>query len=642
MKKQTRCLDTSSLFLPCSIVASSVIFLYAFLLISKLVMIFCLSGSYFKSLELIDIWQAVRVSFVYDWYVIAHFLLPLAILLFLPVRSRAFFKTISILIVLVLLVVCFFTIGDIVFFSLFFTHLGTETITALGHIPFILSLGFGTYWYITFSLMGVFVFLLYKLCQLINKYYVPPVYNKYACGLREGIIVLLVFGMIFGIKGKLSFHGRSLGMMTAQKLIHPKKVDIALNGVFSFVTALRYYEKRELFFLEDEAVHFVEGQVVQNNETVLQHSYPLWRQRKGNLNGKKLNAVIILLESWDKKYLDGQEDVTPFFHHLKKNALYYDKFYAAGSRSLLGVTASFFSIPYVWGLPYLNTGLEKYNFPRWADLLQQAGWQTVFVQSDNRLSEKAANWTKYLGFKEFYGKEDIPLQADYPPFNKGFDMEAGQFLFQRLNQIQKPFVAVFYTSSTHSPYGPVLSRDYMPFTNPKNQYEEYCNRLNYSDASLKAFFESAQMQDWFDDTVFFILPDHRAIFSATPWEKEETPYDSFLMVYSPGQHISSVNTQNVVATPEDLMPSVFEIINTSIPYATAGVSVFSKNRANNKFVYSENGKIFVFTSQGYEQFAMSELQKMPASQWPIAARQAVLFNEGLYHLIRQNRLVPKN
>lgn len=58
----------------------------------------------------------------------------------------------------------------------------------------------------------------------------------------------------------------------------------------------------------------------------------------------------------------------------------------------------------------------------------------------------------------------------------------------------------------------------MPFPNPQNQYEQYYNRLNYADAALEEFFEKAQKGDWFSDTVFFIFPDHRAIFSATPLE----------------------------------------------------------------------------------------------------------------------------
>ncbi len=635
------CRNRSSLFLPACIAGGAILFLYFFLLFSKILMVFCLSGDYFNSLSVSEILRSFLTSFTYDWYVVAHFLLPLLILLFMPIKGKWFLKILTVCIVLLLCVLCFFTAGDIIFFNLFFSHLGTEAITALAHIPFILSMAFGTYWYVTFPLIGGTVYILYLLCRFVDKYYVAPEWDWVFLAFRTSLVVLLVLCLLFGIKGKLSFHGRSLSSMTAQKLANPKMTDIALNGVFSTFDSLRHYQSRDLFFTKEDALAFMTQRVHSPKEQVLNKEYPLWRKLQKSTEKKPLNAVIILLESWDKKYLDVQPDITPFFHNLKKDSLYYENFYSTGSRSLLGVTSSFFSIPYVWGLPYLNTGLEKYNFPRWAALLQNRDWQTLFLQSDYRLSEKAANWTQYLGFEYFYGKEDIPIEADYPSFNKGFDMEAGQFFAQRLKKMKKPFFAVFYTSSTHSPYTAVLSRKHMPFAEPKDQYEQYYNRLSYADAALKEFFEQAKKEAWFKDTVFFIFPDHRAIFGATPLTEKETPFDSFLLVYAPGL-ISAGKPKEVVATPEDILPSVLDVMGADIPYASTGSSIFDKNRHNEKFVYGENGDMYAFGRNGFARFSLHELKNTPLSQWPQQAQNAVLFNEGVYHTISQNMITPKN
>lgn len=285
-----------------------------------------------------------------------------------------------------------------------------------------------------------------------------------------------------------------------------------------------------------------------------------------------------------------------FFTILKKNPYIMDTLILPAHGVYWG-TSAFFTILCVAGLPYLNTGLESYNFLRWVETLRQAGWHTLFLQSDYRLSEKAGNWTKYLGFGKFYGKEDIPVLADSPSFNKGFYNSAAAFFFQQLHQIAKPFFAVFYTSSTHSPYTAVLSRQHMPFPNPQNQYEQYYNRLNYADAALEEFFEKAQKGDWFSDTVFFIFPDHRAIFSATPLEGTETPYDSFLLVYASGL-LPPGNQDSVVVTPEDALPSIFDLIGEPILFASAGSSLFDSNRTDEKFVYAENGDIYVFSPWG--------------------------------------------
>lgn len=254
-------------------------------------------------------------------------------------------------------------------------------------------MAFGTYWYVTFSVMAGAAAIIFFLFRLINKYYVPPVWNKKACLLRSGIIIVLIFLILFGIKGKFSFHGRSLSSMTAQKLGNAKMTDIALNGVFSSFESLRRYKKRDLLFSEQEALAFVSMQTLTENESAPLSDYPLWQQSKTSSGKSKLNAVIIFLESWGMQNIKTQPDITPSFHKILQNGVLYERFYSAGKRSLLGVTASFFSIPYVWGLPYLNSGLEKYNFPRWAVSLQEAGWQTIFLQSDYHLYEKAANWT---------------------------------------------------------------------------------------------------------------------------------------------------------------------------------------------------------------------------------------------------------
>lgn len=137
----------------------------------------------------------------------------------------------------------------------------------------------------------------------------------------------------------------------------------------------------------------------------------------------------------------------------------------------------------------------------------------------------------------------------------------------------------------------------MPFPNPQNQYEQYYNRLNYADAALEEFFEKAQKGDWFSDTVFFIFPDHRAIFSATPLEGTETPYDSFLLVYASGL-LPPGNQDSVVVTPEDALPSIFDLIGEPILFASAGSNLFDSNRTDEKFVYAENGDIYVFSPWG--------------------------------------------
>ena len=128
-----------SILLPGAIGVGSVLGLYLFLVICKLIMVFGLSGAYFDGLPSVEIMRAFGVSFTYDTYVIACFLLPLIVLLFIPMKGKWFLKTLATFIVFVLDALFFFTIGDILFFSLFFTEFFFNLIqfNLIGNIQFI-------------------------------------------------------------------------------------------------------------------------------------------------------------------------------------------------------------------------------------------------------------------------------------------------------------------------------------------------------------------------------------------------------------------------------------------------------------------------------------------------------------------------
>ena len=70
------------LFLPFWLMAGSVLFLFLFLLFSKVVLVFFMSSSYFQPLSCSEIFLSFACSFRYDAYVVAHFLLPLLLAMF--------------------------------------------------------------------------------------------------------------------------------------------------------------------------------------------------------------------------------------------------------------------------------------------------------------------------------------------------------------------------------------------------------------------------------------------------------------------------------------------------------------------------------------------------------------------------------
>ena len=66
-----------------------------------------------------------------------------------------------------------------------------------------------------------------------------------------------------------------------------------------------------------------------------------------------------------------------------------------------------------------------------------------------------------------------------------------------------------------------------------------------------------------------------------------------------------------VAAQEDLLPSVFDAIGASFPFASSGDSIFDEKRRQEKFVYGEDGLIYTFTEKGFEKLSSGRSKKSP-------------------------------
>lgn len=93
---------------------------------------------------------------------------------------------------------------------------------------------------------------------------------------------------------------------------------------------------------------FVRDNLLDKSEEVfVDEKYTLMRQRiKFNVNAQGYNVIIILLESWQKDYIDSlagtNYGVSPNFDNISKDSIMFDNFYANGQRSIMGLMSLFF------------------------------------------------------------------------------------------------------------------------------------------------------------------------------------------------------------------------------------------------------------------------------------------------------------
>lgn len=270
----------------------------------------------------------------------------------------------------------------------------------------------------------------------------------------------------------------------------------------------------------------------------------------------KPNVVLILLESWSAYYVDffGGKGfgITPNLDRLASQGIAFTRHYSPERRSISAIQAALTGIPPISGLPSLGFGLETMASGNVGGYFGSMGYYTIFVQSSMRRSFYMDAIAKSLGFKDYYGMEDITVELNYPDSKAsvfGWDYETYNLFAEKLKEAGKPFFAFIFTGTTHVPYAP-LPEQFMKFPHNTETEDGFKNTLYYADWSLGEFFKSIENEPWFTDTIFIITADHDlGKFENTEYpENFHVPFVIWSPKFTQGSVIDNV-TSHIDITP---------------------------------------------------------------------------------------------
>ena len=609
----------------------SVVFFLCFVLLFLLarVAVLVMASNYFENLNSHDILFSFLHGTRFDLHVLGLLFCPLVALFMLPYRNKTIIKIFSTIFVFIFVAFAIFLTADVIFFSIFNNHIGVEIFTSFTHLGFFVQMAFQVYYYITIPLFILLGFGVYLICRYIRCY--PTTMEEKRFITKSVIVLILLMPLTFLIvKGKLQFHGRNLSIMDAQVLGNAQSKDLILNGLYTTMNAVRKHQKRRLYFDNPtENLHIVTAQEKQSDP-----SFPFERQRLVfNKKNNNYNFVLFVLESFDPVLIDKYPEVIPFFMQLKKQGTYYKNFLSSGNRSLIGVTATLFSVPYVWGLPTMKNGLGEKEFSRLATYYRHKGYRTLNIITDQAASDNANLMAEYMGFEQFFAKPNIPLTHQYPMFHKGFDYEGLEFLLRQINAGEGKFFAYFYTSTLHTPYDILVSKEHQLYPMDTEEHQ-FLNRASYTDAALANFFEKARKETWFKDTIFLFLPDHRAPLANRKKGTNITQdkFQSFLLMYGAG---IPNKVEDIFGTQEDVLPTLLDLLNSSENYASSGQSLLDPYRTQNKCIYEEHDNTVHVVGPKTQQVA-SEATAEDILTLPIPIQEAIRFNEAIYKSLSNN------
>ncbi|MCP1457566.1 MULTISPECIES: LTA synthase family protein [Pseudomonas] len=273
---------------------------------------------------------------------------------------------------------------------------------------------------------------------------------------------------------------------------------------------------------------------------------------------RKPNIVLVTIESLSAKYLGSngdQRNLTPNLDALRKQSLYFNNFYATGTRTDRGLEAITLAIPPTPGRSIVKRIGRESGFASLGQQLNAVGYDSVFVYGgrgyfDNmnaffsgngyRVVDQTSVDESEIHFKNAWGMADEDL---YKQTLKLADANHAQ---------QQPFLLQLMTTSNHRPY-----------TYPDNRIDIKSGNgrdgaVKYTDYAIGQFLEQARQKPWFDNTIFVFVADHTAGSAG----KEDLPINNYqipLFIYAP--KLIEPREDGQLASQIDLAPTLLGLLN---------------------------------------------------------------------------------
>lgn len=339
---------------------------------------------------------------------------------------------------------------------------------------------------------------------------------------------------------------------------------LSRNGVFEFIRAFRSnkidYKAFYKVIPENEATNFI------NSSRVPTSSPPF------NLEGKKPNIVMIVVESLGAKFigpLGGNSQITPYLNKLAQESIFFENFYATGTRTVRGLEALSLSVPPTPGYAVVKRPDHKGLFSI-GNTFKNNGYSTTFLYGGRGFFDNMNSFFSGNGFS-------IIDQQDFKDQEISFSNAWGvcdEDLFKKalhtinLREKKKPFLMFLLTTSNHR-----------PFTYPEGRIDipsgtSRAGAVKYTDFAIGKFLEEATHQEWSKDTIFVVVADHSTE-GRGQFDLEMNDFHIPLWIYSP--HLLKPQVISKVSSQIDLLPTLIHILSLKDESPFFGQSMLNPN-----------------------------------------------------------------
>ena len=441
-----------------------------------------------------------------------------------------------------------------------------------GNLGSIIGTEFLNHWYL------VLLFLI--VMGLLWKLYATPRATTNLRYLYVANIVALLIAIplsIAGIRGGFTTAVRPITISNANQYAQrPTDAALVLNTPFSLIRTIG----KNVFTVP----HYFES------ETDLEAVFSPVHQAKADTLVKK-NVVILIVESFGREYIG---TYTPFTDSLISKSTTFRDCYCNGRKSIDGMPSILSSIP-MFVEPFFLTPASMNDYTGLAGILAAEGYETAFFHGAQNGSMGFQAFAQKTGFQKYYGRTEYEAShgtADFDGTWAIWDEPFMQYYAKEMTKMQEPFMTALFTASSHHPF--VIPEKYTKNFPEGSLPIHKC--IRYTDMAIGKFFETAQKQPWFANTIFVMTSDHTNQSDHAEYQTDLGGFSVPIIIYDPSAEGGEV--QDKIAQQIDILPTVLGLLGYPKKYLAFGIDVLNTPAEDTWAVNYLNG-IYQYVKYGY-------------------------------------------
>jgi phosphoglycerol transferase MdoB-like AlkP superfamily enzyme len=454
---------------------------------------------------------------------------------------------------------------------------------------------FISYWdvfLLFFTLAFVWVYL-YKKVKLKTLNY-PNGNLQYV---SSSIIAITIIGtlMVGGIRGgDFRNSTRPVNMLDASRYVtRIEHSDIVLNTPFAFIRTFRSNSFKKVNY-------------ELSSDTIQKYIQPIKQYSDTTQNAP--NVVLFITESYGREYwgafnenvnIPNYKSYTPFLDSLAQHSLVFSNAYANGYKSIHGMSSVYAGIP-SFKDAFTSSAYSKQKIESLVSILKEMDYDTSFFHGAPNGSMGFLGFGNILGFDHYYGKDEFNNNSEFDGYWGIWDEPFFQFMKETLDKKKKPFFASIFTVTSHEPY--IIPEKY-DGKFPKGDIPMH-QCVGYTDYAFKKFFEAAEKEPWFTNTIFIITADHGNQINYTDYYGKVMNRNTVPILFYKADG-SLIGDNKELAQQIDIYPTIVDMVGYNKPFrswgrsliANEGIVPFTVNFGGNQYQMQRGNYICIFNGE---------------------------------------------